>query len=225
VATSDQLPLLRRWRWLRRLLIAAVVTPGAIALVGFLILPPIVRHVAAKQLTSLLGRRVTLERVRMNPFKLSVTVEGLQIYERDGLTPFLGFARFHVNTEAASLYRRAQRMLELVKAGSAVPSVDDVRLDPADYPRLLEKAYDAETFQKPRNFLGAAKSLPPAEMERLMLAHVGVGDDALLTLAQRRAAAVREALAGQAQGARLFLVAPKISARPGNRVELRLKND
>jgi uncharacterized protein involved in outer membrane biogenesis len=124
---------------------------------------------------------------------------------------------------------RAQRVLELVTGGAAVASPDDVRIQQADYSRLLEKAYKAESFDKPRTFLGTEKALPPPEMEKLMLAHTAVDDDDLRALAQRRATAVREALArAQPDSAtRLFLVTPVIAAEsgPGNRVELRLKKD
>jgi hypothetical protein len=100
-------------RWLRRLVIAAVVTPAVIALVGFLVLPVVVRRVAERQLGELLGRRVSVARVRANPFHLSLTVEGLQIYEPDGVTQFFGFSRLYVNVEAASLYRRGPVVREV----------------------------------------------------------------------------------------------------------------
>jgi hypothetical protein len=124
---------------------------------------------------------------------------------------------------------RAQRALELVKEGAAVPSPDDLRLDPADHNRLLEKAYQAETFPKPKSVLGLEKSLPPAEMERLMLENTVVSEDALRTLAQERANAVLAAISKAEPSARdrLFLVTPRVTAKagqPGNTVELRLRD-
>src|SRR5204863_8629307 len=66
---------------------------------------------------------------------------------------------------------RAQLAIELARSGTAVSKPDELRLDPADRPRLLEKAYASETFEKPRNVLGLEKKLPAPEMEKLMLAH------------------------------------------------------
>jgi Domain of Unknown Function (DUF748) len=100
-------------RWFRRLVIAAGVTPAIVALLGFLVAPPVMRRVAEKQLAEALGRRVTVGRVRLNPFALSVTVERLQVFEADGITPFVGFARLYVNVEAASIYRRGPVVREV----------------------------------------------------------------------------------------------------------------
>ena len=58
------------------------------AIAGFLILPPIIRSVAAKQLTKQLDRGVSIQKVKLNPFVLSVTVDGLLIKDKDG-QPFI----------------------------------------------------------------------------------------------------------------------------------------
>ena len=53
-------------------------------IVGFLILPPIVRSVAVKQLSKQLDREVSIEKIKINPFALSTTVRGLLIKDKDG---------------------------------------------------------------------------------------------------------------------------------------------
>ncbi len=117
----------RLWgrRWLRRLGIATVATLAFITVVGFLVAPPVARHLAEKQLGELLGRKVSVARVRVNPFALSLTVEGFQIFERDGTTPFVGFSRLYVNAQLSSIYRRAPVVKE-VRLES--PRVNVVRL-------------------------------------------------------------------------------------------------
>ena len=57
---------------------------GAIAIIGFLVLPPAVRHFGERALADALGRQVTIEGVRINPFALSLTVNNLRIAEADG---------------------------------------------------------------------------------------------------------------------------------------------
>src|SRR5882757_4594797 len=102
-----------RRRWVRRLLIGAAGAVGLIVVVGFLVVPPVARHLAEKQLGELLGRRVTVARVRFNPFALSLAVEGFQIFEPDGNTPFVGFGRLYVNAQLSSVYRRAPVVKEV----------------------------------------------------------------------------------------------------------------
>lgn len=69
-------------------------------LVGFLVLPPIVRSQLEKRLSTELGRRVTVEKVRLNPFTLSATLEGFAIRETDGTAVFLGWRSLYVNVDA-----------------------------------------------------------------------------------------------------------------------------
>ena len=83
-----------------------------------------------------------------------------------------------------------------------------------EYAKYLERAYKAEKFPKPRNVIGLTKSLPPEEMEKLMLANAPAGDAELQALADRRALTVKRYLEqeGKVANERMFLVAPKLSA-------------
>lgn len=74
-------------------------------LTGFFVLPPIVRAQAEQRLSAELGRRVTVGKVRLNPYALSVTVENFAIQEPDGKTLFLGWRRLYVNFDALSSLR------------------------------------------------------------------------------------------------------------------------
>lgn len=78
---------------------------AAFAVLGFLVAPPIVRHVAETQLSTILQRPVSVGNVDINPFALSVTVEKLRIQEAEGEVEALGFDRAYVNLEAQSLVR------------------------------------------------------------------------------------------------------------------------
>ena len=77
------------------------------AIAGVFGVPLILQHVAEQQLGRWLGRTVMIERLRVNPFALSLTVDGLKVLETDGRTSFLGFRRLYVNAELASLFRHA----------------------------------------------------------------------------------------------------------------------
>jgi hypothetical protein len=98
-------------------------------------------------------------------------------------------------------------------------SVDDIKLETGEWGKYLELAYRAETFPKPRNFLGIAKDLPAGEMEKLMLTHLVVTDDDLRILADQRAQDVKEHLVKAGVGAeRVFVVEPGVCClRPRTR--------
>ncbi|MBK9965785.1 MAG: hypothetical protein IPP07_13085 [Holophagales bacterium] len=78
------------------------------------------------------------------------------------------------------LYERkvkARRAEELAKAGTPVPSVDEIVISREEWPAYLEKAYRREKFPKPRTALGFVKEIPPDEMEKLMLVNLVVSPD------------------------------------------------
>jgi hypothetical protein len=71
---------------------------------------------------------------------------------------------------------------------------------------------DTRLPDKPRNFLGFAKDIPPEQMEALLLASYPADAAALTTLADERAEAVKAWLTGPGKvaAARVFVVAPKL---------------
>ncbi len=86
-------------------------------------------------------------------------------------------------------------------------------LSTADYNKYLAKVYSAGKFQKPRDFIGLAKTQPPDEMKKLILANTPVTDQDLQHLADARANAVRAYLSSkQVDAARMFIIAPKLDA-------------
>jgi uncharacterized protein involved in outer membrane biogenesis len=110
---------------------------------------------------------------------------------------------------------RVQKQKTLAEEGESTSSVDAIKIDEKEYPKLLEAVYKATDLpDKPRNFIGIAKSIPPAEMESLLLASYRADDPALAALANRRATTVKEWLAGEGGIAsdRVFVVAPKLTA-------------
>ncbi|MDH3443245.1 MAG: DUF748 domain-containing protein, partial [Deltaproteobacteria bacterium] len=154
--------------------------------------------------------RATLSQTGLDKIKTLITamnersVLNLEITGRaDPANDLEGLKRVSIETKV-----KAQKFKELARRGTAPKSIDDVEVGKDEYERYLRAAYDEETFQKPRNVIGLAKSLPVPEMENLMLKHAKVSDDAVRELADRRAQAVRDRLlAGQIPAARLFIVA------------------
>ena len=74
--------------------------------IGFLVLPPIIRHVAVKQLSAQLDRDVSIETIKVNPFALSTTIRGLLIKDKDG-QPFVSWDEVYVNFQLSSFFSHA----------------------------------------------------------------------------------------------------------------------
>lgn len=108
---------------------------------------------------------------------------------------------------------RALKLADQAKKGQSGGRLADVQLSAAERQTYLEKLYKSEDIKdKPRNLLGLAKSLPPAEMEALLLANQPAADTDLLNLAEDRGQRVQAWLAEQGAVAteRMFLHTPRI---------------
>lgn len=77
----------------------------AVGVLGFFVLPPIVKFVLLDKLSETLHRTVVVERISINPYTLSMSLEGLQIKERGSDEPFVGFDSLYVNLQSTSLFR------------------------------------------------------------------------------------------------------------------------
>ena len=129
---------------------------------------------------------------------------------------------------------RAIKREELTRKNIASGSAETIEVTPQEYPALLERVYHAEKFHKPRNMFGFVKSLPVAEMEKLIIVNSVVDDDDLRELADRRAKKVQDWLVDhQVPAERIFLLpgkvggaetpsAPEIKAK-GGRADFTLK--
>lgn len=79
----------------------------AYLIIGFFILPPITKNIAAKKLSGILGRSVSIEKIKMNPLMLNLNVYGFSIKEKDPKVVFVSFSQFDVNFQASSLFKLA----------------------------------------------------------------------------------------------------------------------
>jgi hypothetical protein len=106
---------------------------------------------------------------------------------------------------------KAQKLERMTKKGAPAIPTDEVKIEPDEYEEYLKKAYKAETFDKPKNFIGLDKGLPAAEMEKLIRKNMTVEDDDLKQLALERARAVEAYLlqSEKVEPERIFLVKPK----------------
>lgn len=109
---------------------------------------------------------------------------------------------------------KAEKAREAGRGGEGAAAIDALQLTPDEYPHYLRLAYRRASFDKPRNAIGMVRDQPPEQMERMLLAHLAIDEAALRALAEARAQAVRDWLAGHGvAGERVFLVAPKLDRK------------
>jgi hypothetical protein len=85
-------------------------------LLGFFILPPIIRIVAVKVLSEQLNRKVTIQKVKLNPLIPSITIRGLLILDKDS-QPFVSWDEVYVSFKPWSVFTKAWTFgkIEVVK--------------------------------------------------------------------------------------------------------------
>ncbi len=85
---------------LRRRLLIVVALLALFTVTGFFILPPIVKSQLEQRASAALGRRVTVEKVRLNPYTLALTLENFAIGDQAGPGTFVGWKKLHVDFDA-----------------------------------------------------------------------------------------------------------------------------
>lgn len=81
---------------------------------GFLILPLIVKPVLTDKLTQFLQRDVSIEKIRINPYSLSLTIGGIEIKTREKSQKLASWSELYVNLQSfSSLVSRALVIKEL----------------------------------------------------------------------------------------------------------------
>jgi len=74
---------------------------------GFLILPLIIKNVAVKKLAEATHRTVMIQDLKLNPYALSLTINGLSVKERERPADFASFNSLYVNLQGVSIFKLA----------------------------------------------------------------------------------------------------------------------
>jgi uncharacterized protein involved in outer membrane biogenesis len=91
----------------KKILIGLVILFAVFTLVGFFVLPPIVKSILTKQLSENLHREVAIEQIKFNPYTLSISVRGLTIKDKGSSETFVSFGEMFLNFQSFSALRRA----------------------------------------------------------------------------------------------------------------------
>lgn len=119
-------------RW-KKMVVAAVGLIILYAVTGFFIAPYLLKRQIVAGIAEQLRRNATVEKVKVNPFALSVTVAGFNMADLDS-EPFVGFEELYVNFQLSSVFRRAFTFgqIRLVGLDSRVRVLEDGRLNFSD---------------------------------------------------------------------------------------------
>jgi len=125
----------------------------------------------------------------------------------------VGTASLDAEREALKRERLAGMLRAEKRRAAGLAATAAVTIAPGEEPALLAAVYRRSDMAKPRNLIGLAKDLPPAEMRALLLANITVDESTARELAVQRGVAVRDYLAARELPAqRLFLGAAKAVA-------------
>jgi hypothetical protein len=78
-------------RILKKVLIYLVSAFVLFSVVGFFVAPPLLKSLMEKKLSETLHRKVTVQKVSINPYRFSARIQGFMIRERESTEPFLSF--------------------------------------------------------------------------------------------------------------------------------------
>ncbi|MFW6081447.1 MAG: DUF748 domain-containing protein, partial [Desulfosalsimonas sp.] len=120
--------------WKLKTLIIAGVLIVLYTLAGFFVIPLVAESVLPDKLEEQLQRPAAVENISFNPYTLALSVEGLEIREKNGEEVFAAFDRFFVNLQWSSLFRMApvSSELKLEKPSVRITRVSDTEFNFSD---------------------------------------------------------------------------------------------
>jgi hypothetical protein len=177
---SERSPRSLAWHWLnprhtRFWLIALLLL---YTLGGFFAVPALVKRLAVAAILDGAGREATIERVRFNPYVLSMEVEGFAVRDTDGAR-LAGFERLFANFQLSSLFRWAWTFREISVDG---PYHLIERFAPGDS-RLTRLLADIEARTEARIEVPTATE-EPGGLPRLLVHELTLDDGRLRFLDQ-----------------------------------------
>ena len=91
----------------KKWIIGAAVFFVLFTIVGFFVIPPLVKPYLLETLSKTLNRQVSLSDLSLNPYTLTVTLRGFEIKEPKSETAFVSFEELVVNLDIRSIFKRA----------------------------------------------------------------------------------------------------------------------
>ena len=138
-------PAALKSRWLIALAVVAALV-GAYAWLGYQFAPRWIRATAIEQVQALYGRKLAIGEVKVDPFRLTLSIRDLALPDVDGAT-MLGFGRLAVDFEASSIWNRAWVFDSVVLEAPVIRAIlrSDGRINLADLAPPADGAAEAAT--------------------------------------------------------------------------------
>ena len=133
-AAPDRRPSRRR---LRRIAIGMAVLVVGLVLFGYFAAPPIIKSILTSTLSEQLHRQVSVGRIAINPFLLTVEIDDFTVQERDGGARFVGFDQPAVGRRDLRAADGSINLMKLAAISKGAPALDKLR--PAAEPPSAEK--------------------------------------------------------------------------------------
>lgn len=92
---------------LKKLSLALLAAVLYFTLTGFIILPAAVKAVVNSKLPQILHRKAVVNKVKFNPYTLTLALEDLLIEEKNEDKPFVSFDTLVINVQISSIFKRA----------------------------------------------------------------------------------------------------------------------
>ncbi|MGE5386877.1 MAG: DUF748 domain-containing protein [Betaproteobacteria bacterium] len=126
---------------------------AAFGLFGFFAAPPIAKSILIDKLGEALHRKVSIDKISINPFALSANIEGFSVKTNEGQEVF-GFGSLYVNAQASSIFRGGPVVNEVVldRPHLQVTRLDQSRYDISDLLDEWSKPSDKPADQSPARF-------------------------------------------------------------------------
>jgi len=105
---------------LKKITLGIAIFFAVYTITGFLILPPIIKSVVVKKLSEAMHRPVVIQKIKLNPYALSMTIFGLTVKEREKPTDFVSFNSLYVNLQCVSIFKLAPVIKEFRLEGPFV---------------------------------------------------------------------------------------------------------
>jgi hypothetical protein len=104
----------------QKILIGIAITFLLYSLLGFLVLPVVLKSILENKLSQNLKREVTIENIQINPYLLRVAVSNFQVQNHARDHKFIAFDQLHIDLEGVSIFKRALVVKSLVLNGPRV---------------------------------------------------------------------------------------------------------
>jgi uncharacterized protein involved in outer membrane biogenesis len=139
---------------LKKVFIGFVIFFVVFTLVGFFVLPPILKSILTKELSKNFHRQVTIDQIKVNPYTLSVTGRGLLVRDRNAPETFVSCEEIFLNLQSLSALRIAVILKEirLTKPFIRVTRNQDLSYNFSDLLEKKEPKPQEKTKSKPLRF-------------------------------------------------------------------------